>query len=116
MYFGKRLMDPANKEIGVRFLMVYLKGLRELWDENWSNEENLAIISEYTNLTPGVIQSSPRSYGDPNCDFFYSSLEDIQSFYMSNGYTEYPESLPLSDVIDETFREEAVDRLGEYQE
>jgi NitT/TauT family transport system substrate-binding protein len=57
MYFGKRLMDPANKEIGARFLMVYLRGLRELRDENWSNEENLAIISEYTNLPPAVIQS-----------------------------------------------------------
>ena len=116
MYFGKRLMDPANKEIGARFLMVYLRGLRELRDENWSNEENLAIISEYTNLPPAVIQSSPKSYYDPNCDFIYSSLEDIQAFYLDHGYTEYQETLPLSDIIDETFREEAVDRLGEYQE
>jgi len=67
MYFGKRFVDPANKEIAVRFLMAYLKGLRELMEENWSDEENLAIISEYTNLPPDLIQSSIKPYNDPNC-------------------------------------------------
>lgn len=116
MYYGKRFLDPTNKEVAVRFMMAYLKGLRELLDENWSNEENLAIISEYTNLPPGVIQSSIKSYYDPNCEFVYPSLEETQEYYVSRGYTEFSEPFPLSEVLDESFREEAVDRIGEYQE
>jgi NitT/TauT family transport system substrate-binding protein len=116
IYFGKRFLDPANKEVAVRFMMAYLKGLRELIDENWSNEENLAIISKYTNLPPEVIQSSIKSYYDPNCEFVYPSLEETQAYYVSRGYTEYSEPLPLSEVLDESFREEAVRRIGEYQD
>lgn len=116
MYFGKRFVDPANKEIAVRFLMAYLKGLRELMDENWSDEENLNIISKYTNLPPDLIQSSVKSYNDPNCEFIFPSLEDYQDYYISRGYTDYSEPLPLSNLIDEIYKDEAVRRLGEYQE
>jgi predicted nucleotide-binding protein (sugar kinase/HSP70/actin superfamily) len=115
MYYGKRLLDPSNKEVAVRFMMVYLRGLRELMDENWSNEENLAIISKYTNLPPEVIKSSIKSYYDPNCEFVYPSLEETQEYYVNRGYTEYTEPLPLSEVLEESFREEAVRRIGEYK-
>jgi NitT/TauT family transport system substrate-binding protein len=116
MYFGKRMLEPENKEVAVRFMMAFLKGLRELIDENWSNPENLEIISKYTNLPPEVIESSTKSYYDPNCDFVFPSLEDIQDYYVGNGYTEYTEPLSLTDVVDESFKNEAVSRLGEYQE
>jgi NitT/TauT family transport system substrate-binding protein len=116
LYYGQRFLDPRNKEIGVRFMLAYFKGLRELMDEYWSNEENLAIISEYTNLPPEVIQSGIKSYYDPNCEFVHQSLEETQNYYVSRGYTEFAETLPLSDVLDESFREEAVDRIGEYQD
>lgn len=115
MYFGKRLLEPSNKEVAVRFMMVYLRGLRELMDENWSNEENLAIISKYTNLPPEVIKSSIKSYYDPNCEFVYPSLEETQEYYVNRGYTEYTEPLPLFEVLEESFREEAVRRIGEYK-
>lgn len=117
MYFGKRFLDPANREVTLRFLEVWLKGLRELYDEEWSNPENLAIISKYTNLPPETIKNSApkQSYYNPNCDYNSESLEDIQNYYLSRGYTEYTEALPLSQIVDDSFRKEVLDRIGVYQ-
>lgn len=117
MYFGKRFLHPANREIAIRFLEVWLRGLRELYDEEWSNPENLAIISKYTNLPPETIKNSApkQSYYNPNCDYNAESLEDIQNYYISRGYTEYTESIPLSQVVDDSFRKEVIDRIGVYQ-
>jgi NitT/TauT family transport system substrate-binding protein len=117
MYFGKRFLDPANKEVAVRYLEVYLKALREYLDDpDYNNDENLAIISKYTNLPPEVIKKLDRSYNDANCAFFKASMEDAQNYYISRGYTEYSEPIPLSDIIDESFAEEVLRRIGEYQE
>lgn len=117
MYFGKRFLDPANREIAIRFLEIWLKGMRELYDEEWSNPENLAIISKYTNLPPETIKNSApkQSYYNPNCDYNSESLEDIQDYYISRGYTEYREALPLSEIVDDSFRKEVIDRIGVYQ-
>jgi len=43
-------------------------------------------------------------------------MEDAQNYYISRGYTEYSEPIPLSDIIDESFAEEVLSRIGEYQE
>lgn len=116
MYFGKRFLDPANKEVAVRFLEVYLTQLRELiQDPGYIDEENLEIIMKYTNTPAEVIKSSKNSYFDPNCEFFEESVEDAQNYYVSRGYTEYSQPLPLSEVIDRTFMDEALNRIGEYQ-
>lgn len=116
MYIGKRFMDPANKEVAVRFLMAYLKAMRELIDENWSNDENLEIISKYTTVPPEVIKSTTKAYYDPNCGFLLASLEDYQDYYTSRGYTDYSEPIPLSELIDETYINEAIRRIGESEE
>jgi NitT/TauT family transport system substrate-binding protein len=116
VYFGKRFLEPENREVAVRFLEIWLKVRRELTESNWSNEEDLAIISEYVNLPPKVIQNETRSYADPNCEFFYDSMADIQDYYLSRGYVEYTEPLPFSEFVDETFKDEALKRIGVYEQ
>lgn len=117
MYFGKRFLDPENKEVAVRYLEVFLTALREYMDDpDYNNEENLAIISKYTNLPPEAIKKLERSYNDANCRFFKASMEDAQDYYISRGYTEYSEPIPLSEIIDESFAEEVLRRIGEYQQ
>lgn len=116
IYFGKRFLEPENREVGVMFLEVWLRALREILDSNWSNEEDLAIIGEYVNLPPAVIQSSVKSQYDPDCEFMLPSLQEIQDYYLSRDYLEFSEPLPFSEFIDETFKDEALKRIGEYQE
>jgi NitT/TauT family transport system substrate-binding protein len=115
-YFGKRLLDPANKEVGVRFLMAYLKANRELQGAGWKDPENLAIIEKYTGLPAAVIETSKRSYYNPDCDFVKDSLEDVQAYYISRGYTEYQQPMPISEVIDESFKNEAIKRIGRFED
>ena len=116
MYFGKRLIDPANKEIAVRFMMAYLKAVREMQNGGWQTDEALQIINKYTNQPPEVIKAGRVSYNDPNCSLVYDSLEDVQNYYLTRGYTEFSEALPLTDFILEDFTKEAIERLGEYKE
>jgi NitT/TauT family transport system substrate-binding protein len=115
MYFGKRFLDPANKEIAVRFLAAYLKAVREMQDEGWMADDVLQIINKYTNQPPEVIKSGRVSFNNPNCGLVFDSLEDVQNYYLTRGYTEYTEALPLSDFILEDFAKEAVTRIGEYK-
>jgi NitT/TauT family transport system substrate-binding protein len=115
MYFGQRFLDPANKEIAVRFLSVYLKALRELMSEDYQNDENLAIINKYTKLDPEVVRNTLLTYQDPNCTLLPDSLEKTQAYYIGRGYTDYQELIPIEDVIDESFRIAAVSQLGEYK-
>lgn len=116
MYFGKRFLDPENKEVAIRFLMAYLKALREVQGEAWKSDEILQIVNKYTNQPPEVIKSGVLSFNDPNCRLVYDSLEDVQNYYLTRGYTDFKEALPFSRFIVDDFAEEAVARLGEYKE
>jgi NitT/TauT family transport system substrate-binding protein len=116
LYFGKRFLDPANKEAAVRFLVAYLKGARDVYGEGWTSEENMAIFSKYTELPIPVIQKSAPFYTDPNGKINRASTEKVQSYFVSRGYTEFSEPLPLDQVIDESFLEEALERLGQFEE
>lgn len=116
MYYGKRFLDPANREAGIRFTTAYLKAVRELMGDGFFKEENLAIINKYTNLPVEVLKSTIRTYQDPNCEVLEESLIATQAFYVSRGYTEYSQPIPIDNVLDLTFREEALKRFGIYDE
>jgi NitT/TauT family transport system substrate-binding protein len=115
MYFGKRLLDPANKEVAVRFLMAYLKAIRELQGDAWKSDEILQIVNGYTNQPPEVIKSGVLSFNNPNCGLVTDSLEDVQSYYLTRGYTDYSDAIPTSQYIAEDYVKEALARMGEYK-
>lgn len=115
MYFGQRFLDPANKEVAVRFLMAYLKAIRELQGDAWKADEILQIVNTYTNQPPEVIKSGVLSFNDPNCAMNTDSLEDVQNYYLTRGYTDYTEAIPLSQYIVEDYVKEALARMGEYK-
>lgn len=115
MYFGKRFLDPANKDVAVRFLMAYLKAIRELQGDTWKAEDILQIVNTYTKQPPEVIKSGVMSYNNPNCGLVTDSLEDVQSYYLARGYTDYTEAIPLSQYVVEDYVKEALARMGEYR-
>lgn len=116
IYFGQRLLDPANREVGVRFLAAYLQAARDLFGEGWRADENVAIINQYTNVPPPAIQKGVAYFFDPNGVINRSSTEKIQAYHVSRGYTELSDPLPLEEIIDESFLEEALERIGTFQE
>lgn len=116
MYFGKRFLDPANNEVAVRFLMAYLKAIRELQGDDWKADDVLQIVNAYTNQPPEVIKSGVMSYTNPNCGLATESLQDVQNYYLARGYTDYTEAIPLSQYVIEDYVKEALARMGEFKE
>lgn len=113
MYFGQRFLDPDNREAGIRFLAAYLKAARDLQGDGWYNEENVAIISKYTEVPAPAIKSMAIYFG-PNGEMNQTYIEEIMGYYIDQGYTEFSDPLSLSDIIDSSFLEDALKRIGEY--
>lgn len=116
LYFGQRLLDPSNREVGVRFLVAYLRAARELYGDGWRSESNVASISHYTNIPAVAIQKSVPFYCDPNGEINEASTEKIQNYLVGRGYTELSEPFPIQRVITDTFLIEAVERLGRFEQ
>jgi NitT/TauT family transport system substrate-binding protein len=116
MYFGKRLIDPANREVAVRFLVAYLTAVRELIDGGWQQEDNLAIISKYTNQPAELVKSSIKSYTDPNGEMVWASVERLQKYYIGRGYIEIDQPLTMEQMVDDSILEAALERIGRFED
>ena len=115
-YFGERLLAPENREIGVRFCVALLNVYRFIVSEDWmADEEVIALMSEITQSSPELIRAGVYPGYDPNGRFKVDSLADIQRYFVERGYTEYDEVIPMDQVIDFSFWEEALARVGEVQ-
>jgi NitT/TauT family transport system substrate-binding protein len=116
LYFGKRILDPENREVGIRLLVAWLKAVRDLYGEGWTNEEYAAITSKYTNIPAPAIIHGVEVYFGPNGELNQPFIEEIMMYYFDQGYTELSEPLPLSAIIDSSFMDEAVKRIGNFEE
>lgn len=115
IYFGQRLLQPENREIGVRFLVAYLKAARDLQGDGWRTDENAAIINLVTNVPVPAIKNGVAYYFEPNGRINRPSTADFQQYHFDRGYTELAAPLPLDQVIIDTYLDEAVARLGRVQ-
>ncbi len=113
--FGKRFLDPANREVAVRFMIAFLKGSRDVYQDGWTSDENAAIINQYTNVPIPTIQKGASFYFEPNGRIYRPGTEKVQAWFVARGYTDFSEPLPLDQVIDESFLEEALERIGEVE-
>lgn len=116
LYYGQRLLDPANHEICVRFMVAYLLGARELQGDAWrENQEIIDAIVKYTNVPEAAVSKGVAFYFNPNGEMNLASTEDIQNYQVSRGYPEYSEPLPLDQIIYDQCRQDALERIGDYQ-
>ena len=114
--FGQRLLDPANREIGVRFLVAYLEAVRDLYGDGWKSDENVEILYKWTEMPIPAIRARGASYKDPNGQTDIAGVLDIQDYHISRGHTDFAEPLSIDQVLDETFLEEALARIGRFEE
>jgi NitT/TauT family transport system substrate-binding protein len=115
LHFGRRLLDPANREAAVRFLVAYLKAARDLYGDGWRRPENIAILSQYTKLPARLIETPEHYYCDPNGQLNRASIESLQAYLTRRGYLESPSPLALTQVISDTFLTEALERVGQFE-
>jgi NitT/TauT family transport system substrate-binding protein len=114
--FGKRMIEPENHEVGVRFFKAYMRAARELVLGEGYSDENIEIISKYTNTDPAVTKSLDPYYYDPNANINTDFIEGLMRYDVIQGYTEFSEPLDLTNLYDFSYVQEAVDRLGRVEE
>ena len=98
-----------------RFMVAYLKGIRDLYGEGWRSDENTAIITKYTRVAVPVLKKAVTPYVDPDGRLELASLREQQLFYMRRGTLAYKELINEAEMIDDSFRERAVLTLGPFR-
>jgi NitT/TauT family transport system substrate-binding protein len=113
LVFGQRLLDPANREVGIRILTAYLKAARYLNDGGWADPEVTASIQTYTGMEPALIAQTPVSVYAADGTVDEVGTLDMQAFQLSQGYVEFTETIPLAQMVDLSMLSEALARLDQ---
>ena len=77
--------------------------------------ENLAIINKYTKIPVPLIGASIMPYFEPNGKINMESVGKIQDYMVKRGYTEYDSPMDMNSMVDYSYIQEAVNRIGEFK-
>jgi NitT/TauT family transport system substrate-binding protein len=101
-------------DVGKRFMLGYLRGIRDYDDAFVAGKDRDAIIDilvKYTNLKdPSLIAKIGLPNFDPNGKIIIDSLKANQDWYVGHG--DVPTPIDLDKVYDTTFIDYAVSQLG----
>jgi NitT/TauT family transport system substrate-binding protein len=107
MIYGPKLMG-ANAEIGNRFMMAYLKGVREY--NQGKTDRNVDILAQYTKLDPAILRQmcwpALRDDGALNVD----SVLDFQTWAVQKGLVQV--AVSKDQLVDTSFATTANQRLA----
>jgi NitT/TauT family transport system substrate-binding protein len=104
-----------NPEAARRFMIGYLRGIRELKRANYKDPGDAAIIAQYTKLAPEVVLRVVPSHLDGDARINMAHLDLQQQFYADRGYLNFREPLDLNRFVDLTWLDYALQQLGPYQ-
>ena len=104
-----------NDEGARRFMVGYVRALRELARHNMKDLSDAAIIEQYTKLPADVIVRSVAPYIDPDGRMNVAHLEQQQRFFMDRGYQNYREPIDLQRLVDYRYLDAAIQQLGPYR-
>ncbi|MCB0061356.1 MAG: ABC transporter substrate-binding protein [Caldilineaceae bacterium] len=114
---GRRLLEPANREIAVRVLMAFFKAVRnDLVGDYNQNPEIISILEKYTKLPTAVVQSINPYTMVRDGTMQEAGIMEMQKYFIDRQYLEYSELLPLEKIIDPSFTQEAIKRLEQAGE
>ena len=93
----------------------FLKGARDLYGNGWKTEDNLAIHEKYTRVPVDAIREAREVFTDPNGEINLADLERQQRFLVETGQLAYRTPLDLATMVDRTFLDKALARLGRVE-
>jgi NitT/TauT family transport system substrate-binding protein len=107
-----------DKDAATRFMVAYLKGARFYADafdkkDPAKRTEAIDIIAKATRLDAGLIARVVLPGIDPNGKVNVESLDAAQKYFVAKGTQ--TKALDMSKIVDQSFAQEAVRRLGAYQ-
>jgi len=104
-----------NPEGARRFLLGYLRALRDLKRADYKDPGDAAIIGQYTKLGPEVVLRVVPTYLDGDARINVAHLDQQQRYYAERGYLNYREPIDLNRFVDTTWLDAAIQQLGHYQ-
>lgn len=105
-----------NKPAAAAAVMAgFLRGARDLVDGGFKRDENVKIIEKYTKVPADVIRAANAPYYEPNGKLNLEDLQRQQAFYIKQGATTYKDPIDVKTMVDTSFAERAVQKLGEYK-
>ncbi|HLH22324.1 MAG TPA: ABC transporter substrate-binding protein [Chloroflexota bacterium] len=114
--YGPGLLHNAP-DVGQRFMIAYLRGARDYNAAFKQGTDRAAIVQMLTKHTsvkdPAIYERMGLSYIDPDGTLNVANLIDQQTFYTEFGAI--PNPIDVTTVVDNRFREAALQRLGPYQ-
>lgn len=107
LWYGP-LFTEENREAGKRFMIAYLKAVRQ-YNEG-KTEQNIELMAEFTQLDPQEVRSmcwqAFRSDGSLN----FESILEFQEWLVANDYLD--SVVPVEEFWDGEFIENAIEMLG----
>lgn len=110
----------AQPEVGECFMAAYLLGVRDYVEAledgalaGPNADEVIQIVTEATGLAPELYAEITPNYVDPDGGVNVESLQRDYDFFAQNGFLEG--EVDLDAIVDPSFAEAAVERLGAYE-
>jgi NitT/TauT family transport system substrate-binding protein len=103
-----------RQEAGRRFLIGYLRGVRDYldaFDQGKDLDGMIAVLTKYTNIKdPAVFKKIVVPAMDPNGQMLVDSVKAQQQWYVENGFV--PTAVNVDEYFDPSYAEYAVSVIG----
>ncbi len=112
LYSGKFMKERAD--VAERFMAGLMKGSRAMQGQQYFSDKNMAIWEKYTGVKPEVIKQGLPLVYSPDMEITKENLVVQERGHREAGFTDYQSAVPLDKMIDESFRQKALAKLGPY--
>ncbi len=115
-FVGSDNFVSNRPEVAQRFALALMQAARLMQGDDFLSEENMDAYLTYVSATPEAVAGDALLVFDPEQQIPVNDLADVERTHRENGRTEYEEPLDLSNVVNSSFTEWALEVLGPYQE
>ncbi len=115
-FVGSGKFVTERPEAAQRFVLALMDAVRLMQGEDFFSEENMAAYLTYTNSTEEAILGATPFVFDPDLIIPVEDLADVEATHRENGRTEYTEPIDLTNVVELSFTEAALELRGPYAE
>ncbi len=114
LLYGEQFIRD-NPEGARRFMIGYLRAMRDLARTDFKDPADAETIAQYTKIPASLVLRAVPSYLEPNGKINVAHLDMQQHFFAERGYLNYREPLDLNKYVDYTWLDAALQQLGPYQ-
>ncbi|MCB9162084.1 MAG: ABC transporter substrate-binding protein [Caldilineaceae bacterium] len=111
-FVGSGKFINERPEVAQRFALALMEAARMMQGDDYLSDENIAAYLAYVNSTEDALRSGTPVVYDPNQVIPVDGLADVERVHRENGRTEYDTPIDLSNVVDTSFTEKALELLG----